>query len=82
MLACYPGTVTLEMETAQLLDLARCSRGSIRAAAGVIALADRQSNGGYRGAWRAGVAGDCWQHVGRGSLPIVVVVGTNLPACP
>lgn len=29
-----------------LLDLARCSKGSIRAAAGVIALADRQSNGG------------------------------------
>lgn len=27
-----------------LLDLARCSRGSIRAAAGVIALADRASN--------------------------------------
>ncbi len=40
-----------------LLDLARCSRGSIRAAAGVIALADRQSNGrweaGLRGAWAA-----------------------------
>lgn len=27
-----------------MLDLARCSRGSMRAAAGVIALADRQSN--------------------------------------
>lgn len=44
LLTHHPGTVTLEMETAQLLDLARCSRGSIRAAAGVIALADRQSN--------------------------------------
>lgn len=44
LLAAYPGCVSLEMETAMLLDLARCSRGSIRAAAGVIALADRQSN--------------------------------------
>lgn len=32
------------METAQLFDLARCSRGTMRVAAGVIALADRQSN--------------------------------------
>ncbi|EFN59386.1 hypothetical protein CHLNCDRAFT_137869 [Chlorella variabilis] len=44
LLCCYPEAVTLEMETAMLLDLARCSRGSIRAAAGVIALADRASN--------------------------------------
>lgn len=44
LLAAYPDAVTLEMETAMLLDLARCSRGTIRAAAGVIALADRQSN--------------------------------------
>ncbi|KAL4426404.1 hypothetical protein ABPG77_004698 [Micractinium sp. CCAP 211/92] len=44
LLAHQPSTVTLEMETAQLLDLARCSRGSIRASAGVIVLADRQSN--------------------------------------
>ncbi|KAL4859498.1 Purine nucleoside phosphorylase DeoD-type [Chlorella vulgaris] len=44
LLCCYPEAVTLEMETAMLLDLARCSRGSIRAAAGVIALADRTSN--------------------------------------
>lgn len=44
LLRCYPDTVTLEMETAQLLDLARCSGGSLRAAAGVIVLADRASN--------------------------------------
>lgn len=44
LLAAYPDCVSLEMETAMLLDLARCSRGSVRAAAGVIALADRQSN--------------------------------------
>ena len=44
LLARYPSAVTLEMETAMLLDLARCSRGSIRAAGAVIALADRQSN--------------------------------------
>ncbi|PRW58451.1 uridine phosphorylase [Chlorella sorokiniana] len=44
LLQAYPQAITLEMETAMLLDLARCSRGSIRAAAGVIALADRQSN--------------------------------------
>lgn len=46
--ASRPQAITLEMETAMLLDLARCSKGSIRAAAGVIALADRQSNGGWR----------------------------------
>jgi uridine phosphorylase len=45
LLARYPSAVTVEMETAMLLDLARCSRGSVRAAAAVIALADRQSNG-------------------------------------
>ncbi|PSC68906.1 malonate-ligase [Micractinium conductrix] len=44
LLAHHPTTVTLEMETAQLFDLARCSRGTMRVAAGVIALADRQSN--------------------------------------
>ena len=44
LLARYPSAITLEMETAMLLDLARCSRGSVRAAAAVIALADRQSN--------------------------------------
>lgn len=51
--------VSLEMETAMLLDLARCSRGSIRAAAGVIALADRQSNGGRAG---ASCSGRCARH--------------------
>lgn len=45
LLAHQPSTVTLEMETAQLLDLARCSRGSIRASAGVIVLADRWVGG-------------------------------------
>lgn len=45
LLKLYPNVVSLEMETFQLLDLARCSRGSIVAAAAVIALADRQYNG-------------------------------------
>ena len=45
LLKLHPNVVSLEMETFQLLDLARCSRGSIVAAAAVIALADRQSNG-------------------------------------
>lgn len=52
--------VTLEMETAMLLDLARCSKGSIRAAAGVIALADRQSNGGWWGALVGGTGRGTW----------------------
>lgn len=40
----HPSTLTLEMETFHLLDLARCSSDSIAAAAAHIVLADRQSN--------------------------------------
>jgi hypothetical protein len=36
--------VSLEMETFHLFDLARCSRGTIEAAACAIGLAQRQSN--------------------------------------
>lgn len=39
----YPNLVSLEMETAQLLDLARTSKGTIRAAATTIVLAQRRS---------------------------------------
>lgn len=44
MLARYPSVVSLEMETFHLLDLARCSNGSVRATAFCIALAERYSN--------------------------------------
>ena len=44
LLARYPNLVSLEMETFHLLDLARCSRGSIKAAAFCIAAAERYSN--------------------------------------
>lgn len=40
----HPNLVSLEMETFQLLDLARCSQGSIKAASVCIALAERYSN--------------------------------------
>ncbi|KAG2498251.1 hypothetical protein HYH03_004001 [Edaphochlamys debaryana] len=40
----HPDLVSLEMETFQLLDLARCSRGSIRATGMCVALAERYSN--------------------------------------
>ncbi|KAF8055740.1 purine nucleoside phosphorylase [Scenedesmus sp. PABB004] len=40
----YPDAVSLEMETFHLLDLARCSRGAVRAAAFCIAAAERYSN--------------------------------------
>lgn len=86
LLRCYPAAVTLEMETAQLLDLARCSGGSVRAAAGVIVLADRTSNG-FLGAQRieqleraAGQAclaalaatqlDDAWGPASNGSTPV------------
>lgn len=39
-----PTLATLEMETFHLLDLARCSRGKIRASAATIVLAQRKSN--------------------------------------
>eukprot|EP00198_Chlamydomonas_reinhardtii_P006768 XP_001696104.1 predicted protein [Chlamydomonas reinhardtii] len=42
--AAHPDLVSLEMETFQLLDLARCSRGSIKAAGMCVALAERYSN--------------------------------------
>lgn len=40
----HPDLVSLEMETFHLYDLARCSRGSLKAAAFCIALAERYSN--------------------------------------
>lgn len=40
----YPQLMSLEMETFHLLDLARCSRGSIKAAAFCIGAAERYSN--------------------------------------
>jgi uridine phosphorylase len=40
----YPQLLSLEMETFHLLDLARCSRGSVRAAAFAIVLAQRYDN--------------------------------------
>jgi uridine phosphorylase len=40
----HPQLVSLEMETFHLLDLARCSKGSIKAAAFCIAAAERYSN--------------------------------------
>lgn len=39
-----PELLTLEMETFQLLDLARCSRGAVRGAAFAICLAQRYDN--------------------------------------
>jgi uridine phosphorylase len=44
LMAQHPQLVSLEMETFHLLDLARCSRGSIKAAAFCIAAAERYSN--------------------------------------
>ena len=44
LVAKYPNLLTLEMETFHLLDLARCSNGTMVAAAAAIALADRRSN--------------------------------------
>jgi len=40
----YPEAVSLEMETFHLLDLARCSRGTISASACAIGLAQRKTN--------------------------------------
>ncbi len=40
----FQDLISLEMETFQLLDLARCSRGSVRAMGFCIALAERYSN--------------------------------------
>ncbi|GMH36897.1 hypothetical protein BSKO_04770 [Bryopsis sp. KO-2023] len=40
----YPDAVSLEMETFQLLDLARCSQGSIAAAGACLVLAERYTN--------------------------------------
>jgi len=40
----HPNLLSMEMETFQMLDLARCSNGSIRAASMCIALAERYSN--------------------------------------
>ena len=40
----HPSALSLEMESFHLFDLARCSGGSIRAAAVAIVLAERQSN--------------------------------------
>jgi uridine phosphorylase len=40
----HPELISLEMETFHLLDLARCSRNSIKAAAFCIAAAERYSN--------------------------------------
>eukprot|EP00192_Tetraselmis_astigmatica_P024690 CAMPEP_0117681434 /NCGR_PEP_ID=MMETSP0804-20121206/18981_1 /TAXON_ID=1074897 /ORGANISM="Tetraselmis astigmatica, Strain CCMP880" /LENGTH=162 /DNA_ID=CAMNT_0005491193 /DNA_START=234 /DNA_END=722 /DNA_ORIENTATION=+ len=39
-----PKAISLEMETFQLLDLARCSRGSIKCSAACIAVACRTTN--------------------------------------
>ncbi|KXZ47755.1 hypothetical protein GPECTOR_33g637 [Gonium pectorale] len=44
LVAEHPDLVSLEMETFQLLDLARCSRGSIKAIGMCVALAERYSN--------------------------------------
>lgn len=44
LLTSHPELISLEMETFHLLDLARCSNGSIRAAAFCIAAAERYSN--------------------------------------
>ncbi|KAF6266147.1 nucleoside phosphorylase domain-containing protein [Scenedesmus sp. NREL 46B-D3] len=44
LMAQHPQLVSLEMETFHLLDLARCSKGSIKAAAFCIAAAERYSN--------------------------------------
>lgn len=44
LIAAHPQLVSLEMETFHLLDLARCSRGGIKAAAFCIAAAERYSN--------------------------------------
>ncbi|WIA16113.1 hypothetical protein OEZ85_012832 [Tetradesmus obliquus] len=44
LMAAHPQLVSLEMETFHLLDLARCSRGGIKAAAFCIAAAERYSN--------------------------------------
>lgn len=44
LVAKYPNAVSLEMETFHLLDLARCSKGTVVASACVIALADRMTN--------------------------------------
>jgi len=44
MLEKYPSISALEMETFHLFDLARCSRGTIRASAAAIVLAQRRSN--------------------------------------
>jgi len=40
----HPDVITLEMETFHVLDLARCSRGKLRASAATIVLAQRKSN--------------------------------------
>jgi uridine phosphorylase len=40
----HPELISLEMETFHLLDLARCSNGSIKASAFCIAAAERYSN--------------------------------------
>ncbi len=44
LVARYPNVLSLEMETFHLLDLARCSNGTVVAAACCIALADRTTN--------------------------------------
>jgi uridine phosphorylase len=40
----FPSMVSLEMETFHLLDLARCSRGGVKAAGMCLAVAERASN--------------------------------------
>ncbi|GLI71265.1 hypothetical protein VaNZ11_016385 [Volvox africanus] len=44
LVAAHPDLVSLEMETFQLLDLARCTKGSIKAIGMCVALAERYSN--------------------------------------
>jgi hypothetical protein len=55
LLSQHPALLSLEMETFQLLDLARCSGGTIKAAAFCIAAAERHSNRWAQG-WRRGGA--------------------------
>ena len=54
LIAKHPSALSLEMETFHLLDLARCSLGTVVAAACVIALADRTTNDFLDGEWTAG----------------------------
>jgi uridine phosphorylase len=55
LLEAQPDVASMEMESFMLLDLARCSKGSVRAAATAIVVANRPTGGVVDGATLARV---------------------------